>query len=103
MCAVLQEEVRTVDFLGRWGGEEFIVVLPKTKLEQAKELGERLRKAVEEVKVESGRGLISRTISVGIVSPTLAKLDADEMIRLADETMYRAKQEGGNKVIALDN
>jgi diguanylate cyclase (GGDEF)-like protein len=103
MCAVLQEEVRTVDFLGRWGGEEFIVVLPKTKLEQAKELGERLRKAVEEVKVESGRGLISRTISVGIVSPTLAKLDADEMIRLADETMYRAKQEGGNKVIAWDN
>lgn len=102
MCAVLQAEVRTVDFLGRWGGEEFIVLLPKTKIEEAKELAERLRKAVEEIKIESGRGLISRTISVGIVSPKLAKLDVDEMIRQADEAMYRAKQAGGNQVVTWE-
>lgn len=99
LSEVLQVEVRHVDYLGRWGGEEFIILLPKTSLDQAKDVAERLRKAVEALQVESGRGLISRTISVGVTSAELAKFDMDEMMRQADDAMYQAKQAGGNKVV----
>jgi diguanylate cyclase (GGDEF)-like protein len=95
---VLQNEVRLVDFVGRWGGEEFIILLPKTNVEQAKELAERLRYAVELMRIESGRGLISRTVSIGITSVQAVKMDVDDIIRQADEAMYRAKQEGGNQI-----
>lgn len=96
---VLREEVRLVDYVGRWGGEEFIILLPKTNVEQAKGLAERLRYAVEVMQIESGRGLISRTVSIGIASAQSGKMDVDEIIRQADEAMYRAKQEGGNRVV----
>lgn len=98
LAKVLREEVRLVDFVGRWGGEEFIILLPKTNTEQAKDLAERLRYAIEVMQIESGRGLISRTVSIGIASLQSGKMDVDEIIRHADEAMYRAKQEGGNKI-----
>jgi len=96
---VLREEVRLVDYVGRWGGEEFIILLPKTNVEQAKGLAERLRYAVEVMQIESGRGLISRTVSIGIASAQSGKMDVDEIIRHADEAMYRAKQQSGNCVV----
>jgi len=99
MCEVLVMEIRKVDFLGRWGGEEFLILLPKTDDEQAKELAERLRSSVEMMHIESGQGLITRTVSVGVASTKTAKLDLDLMIRQADEAMYQAKQAGGNRVI----
>jgi diguanylate cyclase (GGDEF)-like protein len=99
LAKVLREEVRLVDYVGRWGGEEFIILLPKTKVEQAKGLAERLRSAVEVIQIESGRGLISRTVSIGIASAQSGKMDVDEIIRQADEVMYRAKQDGGNCVV----
>jgi diguanylate cyclase (GGDEF)-like protein len=96
---VLREEVRLVDYVGRWGGEEFIILLPKTNVEQAKGMAERLRYAVEVMQIESGRGLISRTVSIGIASAQSGKMDVDEIIRHADEAMYRAKQQSGNCVV----
>ncbi|MBE0686820.1 MAG: diguanylate cyclase, partial [Anaerolineaceae bacterium] len=96
---VLQEEVRQVDYVGRWGGEEFIILLPKTNAERAKELAERLLYSVEVMKIESGHGLITRTVSIGIASVESGKMDVDEILREADEAMYQAKQEGGNKII----
>jgi diguanylate cyclase (GGDEF)-like protein len=96
---VLREEVRLVDYVGRWGGEEFIILLPKTNVEQAKGLAERLRYAVEVMQIESGRGLISRTVSIGIASAQSGKMDVDEIIRHADEAMYRAKQQSCNCVV----
>ena len=99
MSEVLLMEIRKVDFLGRWGGEEFIILLPRTNVEQADELAERLRNSVEIMQIESGQGLITRTVSIGISSTNSAKLDLDLMIRQADEAMYRAKQAGGNRVV----
>ncbi len=99
LAKVLREEVRLVDYVGRWGGEEFLILLPKTNVEQAKGLAERLRYAVEVMQIESGRGLISRTVSIGIASAQSGKMDVDEIIRQADEAMYRAKQESGNCVV----
>jgi diguanylate cyclase (GGDEF)-like protein len=97
---VMQAEIRQIDFLGRWGGEEFIILLPKTTSEQAQELAERLRNSVEMMQIESGQGLISRTISIGISCAKSANMDMDVMIRQADEMMYQSKQEGGNRVNA---
>ena len=99
LAEVLRNEVRLVDFVGRWGGEEFIILLPKTQAEEAKELAERLRRAVEVIQLESGHNLISRTVSIGITCAHLAEMDEDEIIRQADEAMYRAKHGGGNQVV----
>lgn len=99
LAKVLREELRLVDYVGRWGGEEFIILLPKTNVEQAKGLAERLRYAVESMQIESGSGLISRTVSIGIASAQSGKMDVDEIIRQADEAMYRAKQDSGNCVV----
>ncbi len=98
LAKVLKNEVRLVDFVGRWGGEEFIILLPKTKAEEAKELAERLRRAVEVIQLESGQSLISRTVSIGITCAQSAEMDEDEIIRQADEAMYRAKHAGGNQI-----
>jgi len=99
LARVLREEVRQVDFVGRWGGEEFIILLPKTNENQAYDLADRLRKGVEIMQIDSGRGLIGRTVSIGISSAQSGNMDVDEIIRQADEAMYRAKQKGGNQVI----
>lgn len=98
ICEVLQMEIRIVDFLGRWGGEEFMVLLPKTDSKQAVELAERLRQSIQQMQIESGQGLITRTVSIGVASALPANLDLDLLVRQADEAMYRAKQAGGNRV-----
>ncbi len=98
MCEVLNMEIRKVDFLGRWGGEEFMVLLPKTNCQQAADLAERLRKSVEKMQIETGQGLITRTVSIGVSSNQISDVDIDLLIRQADEAMYRAKAAGGNQV-----
>ena len=103
LAKVLQKEVRVVDFVGRWGGEEFIILLPKTRIDQASVLAERLQKAVEQIQLEIDRGSISRTASIGITSTQSGTMDVDEIIRQADAAMYRAKQDGGNRVVVWDH
>ena len=103
LAKVLQKEVRVVDFVGRWGGEEFIILLPKTRIDQASVLAERLQKAVEQIQLEIDRGSISRTASIGITSTQSGTMNVDEIIRQADAAMYRAKQDGGNRVVVWDH
>jgi diguanylate cyclase (GGDEF)-like protein/PAS domain S-box-containing protein len=94
-------ELRSADSIGRYGGEEFIVLLPMTAANQAFPLAERIRESVERIRVPTLQGEASVTISAGIVE---IKLDdaqgetVEEMIRRADQTMYAAKQAGRNCV-----
>ncbi len=92
-----------VDWVVRYGGEEFLIILPETDLTGALCLGERLRKSVEETEIRTGMESINITASFGVACYTpdsfSPAISPEAMINLADECMYRAKDGGRNRVI----
>jgi len=93
----LRETVRDEDLAGRWGGEEFVVVLPTTSLEGAVAVAERLRVAIASMEVVVGRAPIWVTASVG-VALLGQDGDAEAVLRSADAALYRAKAAGRDAV-----
>lgn len=91
---------RVTDLVGRWGGEEFVAILPDTDTDGAIQLAERLRRAVE---AESTTPT-PLTVSVGVASTAIAgvavEVDVDALVDAADEALYRAKAAGRNTVMA---
>ena len=96
----LRDGLRSVDALGRYGGEEFIAVLPQTNLDEARHIGERLRGAISARSIRVGQGELEITISVGAASyPTTGIESANELVGSADAALYQAKQAGRNRVV----
>jgi diguanylate cyclase (GGDEF)-like protein len=98
---VLQREARTVDIVARFGGEEFVVVLPETGEEGAVAVAERIRVRIAEQAVLPGPGYDSArvTASIGVaVVPSSDVSGAEDLIALADQALYRAKAAGRNRV-----
>ncbi len=98
--SVFQSLVRSYDWVGRYGGEEFLLVLPGTSYPSACTRAEQLRKAVQAAQVMFGDEAIRVTASIGVASgfPT----DSEDMIRAADSALYRAKDKGRNCVVATE-
>jgi diguanylate cyclase (GGDEF)-like protein len=93
--------LRKADVLARLGGEEFIVLLPNTPLELAKETAERLRTTVERTSIKTDNGPVNITFSIGITSYSPKEgMSVQELIRHADDAMYKAKDAGRNQVVA---
>ena len=96
---LLKRNLRMHDQIGRYGGEEFGLMMPETDLEGAKIVAERHRKSVEEfVSYEDGNPL-KITISLGVATfphPQIKKLD--DLIRLADDALLESKREGRNRI-----
>lgn len=93
--------VREIDVVGRYGGEEFVIVLPGTDLEGARELAERLRRAIGEIEVGSMDGGSCR-LSASVGLSTYYHGDGlEQMLAAADAALYRAKSLGRNRVIAV--
>lgn len=95
---VLRQCVRQGDVAARWGGEEFIVLLPETRAAEAAALAERLRTAIAAMRIPYAAGETAVTASFGVaeIENGLGTLDA--LIAFADSCLYRAKQEGRNRV-----
>jgi two-component system, cell cycle response regulator len=94
----MQDSVRLEDMVGRWGGEEFLVVLPNTTDQGAAELAERLRQVVADTPCRLADGdAVQVTISVGCAASLID--DAGILVRSADAAMYEAKQTGRNRVV----
>jgi len=90
--------VRSYDTLGRYGGEEFLVVAPSSDALGALGLAERIRWSIESQPVITEAGEISVTASFGIsVSSQLSPYDPQMLLQLADEALYRAKEQGRNR------
>jgi diguanylate cyclase (GGDEF)-like protein len=99
--SMLRESFRQSDTAGRYGGEEFVVILPETDMEAAQRKVERLREQVANTPIAlPTRGeKIRMTISAGLASYPQDGEDAAELLALADERMFQAKREGRNRVV----
>lgn len=99
---LLKGMVRRVDTLGRYGGEEFAVVLPQVTKAEAVEVAEKLRRSVEETRFEHGsvQPLGKVTISVGVANLPVDATDQERLIDCADSALYASKRGGRNRVTA---
>lgn len=89
--------IREGDLLARFGGEEFVLLLPQTQIEDAQKFAERLRSMIEQSDIVVGEEIIKYTASFG-VSPLIHQGDLEFCLNAADEALYRAKHEGRNRV-----
>lgn len=93
---VLAGAVRQGDVVARWGGEEFLLLLPNTGIEAAVALAERLRQLVAEIRLRHGEAELTFTASFGVVLQTRQE-SLDHLITDADACLYRAKRQGRNR------
>jgi len=94
----LQDSVRDVDRVGRWGGEEFVILLPGTSLEEATLAAERMRLAVAGSPIRVEGATCGFTASFGVARFSTAEPTLDAMLGRADTALYRAKSNGRNRV-----
>jgi two-component system, cell cycle response regulator len=96
---LMREHLRTVDSLGRYGGEEFVAVLPQTLYPDARQTAERIRVAMEGHSFRAAGRELRVTVSIGVATYPSDRVDsAGSLIREADQALYRAKGEGRNRV-----
>jgi diguanylate cyclase len=96
----IREQLRGSDVMARFGGDEFIVLLPETSNKGALEMAERIRKAIEVSRFDVRSGDTNITVSLGVASYPEDGGNLDVILDKADKAMYRAKQAGRNRVIA---
>ena len=100
VARVIRDSLRPGDVAGRWGGEEFLVVLPSTGLEDAAHVVERIRKSVEATDVLWDGRSLSVTMSAGVSAYPEVVRNAAGVVTSADAALYRAKR-GGRNLVAL--
>ncbi|QNK01882.1 GGDEF domain-containing protein [Dyella telluris] len=100
VAEAIADELRPSDSLGRYGGEEFVAMLPGTTQDNAMAVAERIRHSIEVLQVHARGNTLQTTVSMG-VSSLLGPLDTvDDLIARADAALYRAKTQGRNCVVA---
>ncbi len=97
---IMMENARQNDEVGRYGGEEFAILLPGTNLVKAKRIAERLRQKISETRVEVDGQIIEVTASFGVACyPTQGIDNMNDLLKAADKALYEAKETGRNKVV----
>ncbi|MCZ6731740.1 MAG: GGDEF domain-containing protein [Gammaproteobacteria bacterium] len=99
VAAILTEALRLPDKIGRYGGEEFLLVMSETGLEETSTLTERIRQQVSESEFDIGNQKVKLTISIGAVLFEKGE-DLEQLVSRADRALYRAKELGRNSVVA---
>lgn len=96
-----EQEQQEEEPLGRFGGEEFLVVLPGSDLDGARQAAERIRAAVAETPFPTEKGDVSLTVSIG-VTDCRPEDEPDDLLRRSDEALYKSKEGGRNRVAVSD-
>jgi diguanylate cyclase (GGDEF)-like protein len=99
VASLARQELRDIDLIGRYGGEEFVILLPETGRKGARAIAERLRKRIAQTQIDIAQEKVSITISLGvsILSPDCSNLT--DLIAASDQALYIAKETGRNKTI----
>ncbi len=108
VAAELRAQVRETDFIGRFGGEEFLIVLPETQLEGAHRLAEKIRERIGELEITADGGEpLKVTVSIGVAGRAEVRGDgktrARPLLSAADAALYTAKRNGRNRVEAAES
>ena len=100
---LISQEIRKIDIACRYGGEEFVILLPETGLDKAKNAAERLREKIMSQKVDYEGKPIQVTASFGIVTLSQNMKTVEDRLGVADDAMYRAKEKGRNQVYITES
>jgi diguanylate cyclase (GGDEF)-like protein len=102
VAEVLRETAREIDRVGRYGGEEFLVLLPGANVQDAVAFAERVRQAVAERSFTYDGGVVRRTLSAGVAAwPHPEVRHQEALVKSADDALYVAKESGRNRVVAF--
>ncbi len=98
----VRKSIRGIDLACRYGGEEFVIIMPETDMAVATIVAERLRRRIasERFPIQQGASSIEVTISIGIATLDTADDNAAHILKRADQALYRAKRDGRNRVVA---
>lgn len=99
VARIAAEQIRAADIIGRYGGEEFIVLLPSTTMPQALGVAERIREQISGLSVETDFGVVQVTISCGLAERIQTDDSIERVIDRADQALYAAKRSGRNCVV----
>ncbi len=99
----ISENIRITDLLARFGGEEFVIVMPDTNISNAYNIAERIRTVIQKPFVLLGN-MVKKTVSIGVAEVQDCDLnDTNLFIERADKYLYQAKNSGRNRVIVADS
>jgi two-component system cell cycle response regulator len=98
----IRKSIRGIDLACRFGGEEFVIVMPETDMGVATIVAERLRRRIasEPFAIQQGASSIEVTISIGLAALDAGDVNAGNILKRADQALYRAKRDGRNRVVA---
>ena len=98
----VRKSIRGIDLACRYGGEEFVILMPETDMAVATIVAERLRRRIasEPFAIQQGAGMVQATISIGIATFAAADDTIASILKRADQALYRAKRDGRNRVVA---
>ena len=99
---ILQQSLRKIDFICRYGGEEFLIILPLTNKKEAQIVAEKVQQKINENKVLWHKTHINTTLSIGYAT-CKTHLSIEQLLQLADDAMYLAKSKGRNTICSMDS
>ncbi|WP_207902639.1 sensor domain-containing diguanylate cyclase [Reinekea marinisedimentorum] len=97
---LMRSSLRDTDAIGRWGGEEFLILLPEAELDHACQVAEKLRQNSEQLSTRYEDEEIKFTISAGVAEYSDANVDRAAIVKKVDQLMYHAKKEGRNRIVS---
>ena len=100
LAQTLREMLRKLDVVARWGGEEFLVLMPETQADRAARVGQRIIQAVRKRAFETDQGPIAITVSIGLATTAPDVESVDALIKRADNALYAAKAAGRDRLVS---
>jgi len=102
VAARLREQIRHPDTVGRYGGEEFLIILPNSEIKAAQEQASRLCQRVRELKTEINDHVLSVTISIGVAQYKIGQENWEQLLNRADTALYQAKNNGRDQWVVAE-
>jgi diguanylate cyclase (GGDEF)-like protein len=107
LAAAMRGLLRDYDITGRFGGEEFTILLPHTDAESARQIAERLRAKLAQISMATGvagddQSSLRVTVSIGVATLATSRRDLEELLAAADAALYQAKGAGRDRVVVIN-